>query len=88
MMNGATFTKLHDMRLSVMAEAYRRQLADPDISPLEFEERFGLLVDAEWSRRKSNRLSKLIRKADLQQSGAAIENIEYHDLKLLRFETV
>ena len=83
MMNGATFTKLHDMRLSVMAEAYRQQLSDPAIATLEFEERFGLLVDAEWSRRKSNRLNKLIRKADLQHSSAAIENIEYHaDRKL------
>ena len=83
MMNGATFTKLHDMRLSVMAEAYRQQLSDPAIGALEFEERFGLLVDAEWSRRKSNRLNKLIRKADLQHSSAAIENIEYHaDRKL------
>ncbi|MHC1760173.1 MAG: IS21-like element helper ATPase IstB [Negativicutes bacterium] len=83
MMNGATFNKLHDMRLSVMAEAYRQQLSDPAIATLEFEERFGLLVDAEWSRRKSNRLNKLIRKADLQHSSAAIENIEYHaDRKL------
>ena len=83
MMNGATLNKLHDMRLSAMAEAYRQQLSDPAIGALEFEERFGLLVDAEWSRRKSNRLNKLIRKADLQQSSAAIENIEYHaDRKL------
>ena len=83
MMNGATLNKLHDMRLSVMAEAYRQQLSDPAIATLEFEERFGLLVDAEWSRRKSNRLTKLIRKADLQHSSAAIENIEYHaDRKL------
>ena len=83
MMNGATLNKLHDMRLSVMAEAYRQQLSDPAIVTLEFEERFGLLVDAEWSRRKSNRLNKLIRKADLQHSSAAIENIEYHaDRKL------
>ena len=83
MMNGATLNKLHDMRLSVMAEAYRQQLSDPAIATLEFEERFGLLVDAEWSRRKSNRLNKLIRKADLQHSSAAIENIEYHaDRKL------
>ena len=66
-----------------MAEAYRQQLSDPAIGALEFEERFGLLVDAEWSRRKSNRLNKLIRKADLQHSSAAIENIEYHaDRKL------
>ena len=83
MMNGATLNKLHDMRLSVMAEAYRQQLSDPAIATLEFEERFGLLVDAEWSRRKSNRLTKLIRKADLQHSSAAIENIKYHaDRKL------
>ena len=83
MMNGATLNKLHDMRLSAMAEAYRQQLSDPAIGSLEFEERFGLLVDAEWSRRKSNRLNKLIRKADLQHSSAAIENIEYHaDRKL------
>ena len=83
MMNGATLNKLHDMRLSAMAEAYRQQLSDPAIATLEVEERFGLLVDAEWSRRKSNRLNKLIRKADLQHSSAAIENIEYHaDRKL------
>ena len=83
MMNGATLNKLHDMRLSAMAEAYRQQLSDPAIATLEFEERFGLLVDAEWSRRKSNRLNKLIRKADLQHSSAAIEYIEYHaDRKL------
>ena len=83
MMNGATLNKLHDMRLSAMAEAYRQQLSDPAIGALEFEERFGLLVDAEWSLRKSNRLNKLIRKADLQHSSAAIENIEYHaDRKL------
>ncbi len=60
MMNGATLNKLHDMRLSAMAEAYRQQLSDPAIGALEFEERFGLLVDAEWSRRKSNRLNKLM----------------------------
>ena len=83
MMNGITLNKLHDMHLSVMAEAYRQQLSDPAACSLEFEERFGLLVDAEWSRRKSNRLNKLIRKADLQHSSAAIENIEYHaDRKL------
>ena len=85
MMNGATLTNLQDMRLSVMAEAYRHQFSDSSMGALEFEERFGLLVDAEWSRRKSNRLSKLIRKAELQHSNAAIENIEYHaDRKLDR----
>jgi DNA replication protein DnaC len=41
------------------------------------------LVDAEYSRRKSNRLTKLIRNANLHFPGACVEDIEYHaDRKL------
>jgi DNA replication protein DnaC len=50
---------------------------------MAFEERFGLLVDAEWSARKSNRLKRLIKNANYSISGACIENIAYHtDRKL------
>jgi DNA replication protein DnaC len=83
MMNATTITKLNEMRLTSMAESYRQQLQDSSFNALSFEERFGLMVDAEWSRRKSNRLLRLIRKADLHFSNAAIEDIEYHaDRKL------
>ena len=83
MMNETTVTKLNEMRLSSMAESYRQQLQDSSFNELAFEERFGLMVDAEWSRRKNHRLSRLIRKADLNLINAAIENIEYHaDRKL------
>ena len=78
-----TVNKLHEMRLSVMAESFRSQLQDGAFADIPFEERFSLIVDSEWSRRKNNRLTKLIRAASFQQSGAAIENIEYHaDRKL------
>jgi len=41
------------------------------------------MVDAEWAGRRNNRLTNLIRKAGFLQSGACIENIEYHvDRKL------
>jgi len=83
MMNATTVTKLNEMRLSSMAESYHQQLHDSSFNGLAFEERFGLMVDAEWSRRKNYRLSRLIKKADLNVSNAAIENIEYHaDRKL------
>lgn len=83
MLNINTVTKLNEMRLASMAESYRQQLHDSTFNELTFEERFGLMVDAEWSRRKNNCLSRLIRKADLNVSNAAIENIEYHaDRKL------
>jgi DNA replication protein DnaC len=67
------------MKLSIMAQSFRQQLKGTDFAELSFEERFGLLVDAEWTSRKNNRLSRLIKNAGFAFSGACIENIEYHD---------
>ena len=83
MLDQVTVQKLNEMRLSIMAEAFRAQSQDPAFQSLSFEERFGLIVDAEWTRRKNNQLSRLIRKSGLEQSDACLENIEYHaDRKL------
>lgn len=83
MMNHSTLNKLHEMKLSAMADSYRNQLQDQTLQELTFEERFGLVVDAEWSRRKSNHLNRLIKNAGLSFSNAAVEDIEYHaDRKL------
>jgi DNA replication protein DnaC len=89
MVQEPTLRKLHEIRLSVMAESYENQLLDQNFQALSFEERFGLLVDTEWSRRKNNRLASLIRKADFQQSNACIEDVEYHaDRKLDRTQVL
>jgi len=83
MMDQNTVTKLHEMRLSIMADSYRNQTKDNSFHELSFEERFGLMVDAEWSKRKNNHLTKLIKNAGLHIGNAAIEDIEYHvDRKL------
>jgi DNA replication protein DnaC len=85
MMNEATMTKLHEMKLSAMAASYRQQMEDPAINKLSFDERFGLLVDTEWTTRKNNRLKRLIHRADFPISGACIEDVEYRtDRKLDR----
>jgi DNA replication protein DnaC len=83
MLNDTTAEKLHEMRLSVMAQSFREQTMDASYVGMAFEERFGLIVDAEWAARKSNRLSRLIRNAGYEITNACIENIEYHaDRKL------
>jgi len=83
MINATTVNKLNEMRLTIMADSFRHQLQDSTFASLSFEERFSLIVDIEWARRKNNRLAKLIRTADFQQSDASIENVEYHrDRKL------
>jgi hypothetical protein len=46
MLNQATLDKLHALRLTGMAEAYQKQLDEPEARGLNFEERFGMLVDS------------------------------------------
>ena len=45
MLTENTITKLQQMRLSAMANAFREQQLDPNMVSLSFEDRFGLLVD-------------------------------------------
>ncbi len=78
MLNDTTVNKLHEMKLSVMAQSFHEQAMNNNFAAMSFEERFGLLVDAEWTTRKNNRLARLIRNADFAFNDACIENIEYH----------
>jgi DNA replication protein DnaC len=83
MLHHNTISKLQEMRLGTMAASFQKQLETHATSELSFEDRFGLLVDAEWTARKNNRLSRLIRKADYVFPNACLEDIEYHaDRKL------
>jgi DNA replication protein DnaC len=77
MIDQMTINKLHEMHLHSMAEAFRDQIQDQLLAGLTFEERFGFLVDTEWSKRKNNRLTRLIQNASLSESSACLENIEY-----------
>ena len=47
-----------------------------------------MLVDAEWSARKSNRLTRLIRNAGYADPAACVENIEYHPERRLDREQI
>jgi len=77
MLDQMTLSKLHELRLRAMADAFQNQIRDQALTGLSFEERFGLIVDVEWARRKNNRLDKLIRNAGFSDTSACIENIEY-----------
>ena len=83
MLDNMTVSKLQEMKLRVMADKFQEQTFDNAAKELNFEERFGCLVDAEWASRKSNRLTRLIRGAGFEFPGACLENVEYHtDRKL------
>jgi DNA replication protein DnaC len=83
MVRQVTIDKLHDLRLSAMADAFENQCNEQTFDNLSFEDRFGMLVDKEWDKRKSSKLQKLIHTADFRYSNACIEGVEYHaDRKL------
>lgn len=65
MLTENTISKLREIRLGTMAEAFREQLTNPEISSLSFEDRFGLLVDAEWTTRKNNTLTRMSKRRSL-----------------------
>jgi len=77
MLTENTVSKLHEMKLSVMAQSFREQITSQECMGLSFEDRFSLIVDSEWASRKSNRLNRLIRSAEYAIPGASIEDIEY-----------
>ena len=77
MINQSTIDKLIEMRLTAMADAFRIQMDDNKMQDVPFEDRFGMLVDVEYTSRKNNRLKRLIRNAELEQADACIAGIDY-----------
>ena len=77
MSNESTINKLVEMHMTPMANAFRVQLSDPNIGRLSFEERFTLMVDAEYNSRKTNRLKRLIHNAGFDQPEAYIGDMNY-----------
>lgn len=78
MTNESTINKLIEMRLTAMADAFRIQKDDSSMKDVPFDDRFGMLVDVEYTSRKNNRLKRLIRKADFEQPDASVAAIDYH----------
>ena len=88
MLNESTIEKLSEMRLKAMAAAFREQINNPSLYVLSFEERFGIIVDEQWSSKRNNLLSRLNKKATFKFSQASIEDIEYHPDRKLNKEQI
>jgi DNA replication protein DnaC len=76
MLNHNTIEGLRVLRLPAMASGLLVQREQPDYSSLSFEERLGLLVDAELLQRQNRRLERVLKAAKLM-SGAASEDVDF-----------
>ena len=76
MLTEPTMEKLTSLRLGAMAEAWLAQCKDTEMATLGFDDRFGLIVDAEWLARRNKRLANLMREAKVRITGACLEDID------------
>ena len=77
MLTEPTIEKLHSLRLGAMAAAWTAQREDPKVHEIDFDSRFGMIVDAEHLSRDNKRLVRALREAKLRITNACIEDIDY-----------
>ena len=76
MLKEPTLERLQALRLLAMATAWDEQQRHPDIQSMTFDERFALLVEAEWVARETKRVGRALKEAKLRLSQACIEGVE------------
>jgi DNA replication protein DnaC len=76
MLNEPTLEKLTALNLATMAAAWLEQNKNPKMASLSFDERFGMLVDAQHLARDNRRLERLLKDAQLRLPNACVEDIE------------
>jgi DNA replication protein DnaC len=76
-LNEPTLERLKTLRLEGLLAAWAEQQKSAEIGALGFDERLGMLVDAEWTYRENKRVGRLLREAKLRLTEASTEAIDY-----------
>ena len=71
-----TLDKLYAMKIGAMADACRQQMQTAEAAALGFDERLGLLVDAEWTAREQRKLQRRLHAAKLRHP-ATLEAVDF-----------
>jgi len=83
MLINQTTNQLLEMRLSAMEAEFRRQYELPAMTSLSFDERFGLIVDAEWQSKHNAKIGRMLKAAKLRCPEACLEGIDFDEVRKL-----
>ena len=83
MLDASTIEKLSALQLDAMAAAWQEQQRRTDHEALTFDERFGMLVDAQWLARENRRLQRALKEARLRLTQASLEAIDHRPTRPL-----
>jgi DNA replication protein DnaC len=76
MLTTTTMDKLHALKLAALCEAWNEQQRNPHVAALSFDERLGLLVDAQYLAVHNKRIARAMREAKLRLSSASLSAID------------
>jgi DNA replication protein DnaC len=76
MLTQPTLDRMNAMKMFFMVDAFQRQLTSSQSGALSFEERLGLLIDAEWSGREQRKLDQRLKGARLRHA-ASLEDVDF-----------
>lgn len=77
MLTEQTIETMRTMRLHGMVEAFEEQQRTVQVNDLSFDERLGLLVDAEYNYRENRRITRYQKAAKFRYPNACIEDLSY-----------
>lgn len=83
-----TSLRLSELGLHGMANAYDRQLSQPQLQQEAFDVRLGLMLDAEHSSRETRKIERLVKAARMRESQATLEDVDYKASRALDRSTV
>lgn len=83
-----THQRLMELGLHGMANAYDRQLSQPQLQQEAFDVRLGLMLDAEHSSRETRKIERLVKAARMRESQATLEDVDFKASRALDRSTV
>ena len=83
-MNYQTNEQLSEMKLHAMRLEYQRQQELPAIMDLDFDERFAMIVNEQYSARQDAKIRRLIKAANLREPTAHLANIDYDPVRKIK----
>ncbi len=82
-MNHQSCEQLTQMNLSAMRREYQRQEELPAIIDLGFDERFSMIVQAQFDKRRDNRIRRALKEAVLREPSATLAELEFSEKRNL-----
>ena len=76
MLTQATIDKMHAMKMGALAETFERLRRSPQFAQMSFEERVGMMIDAEHDAREQRKLTRRLQSARLRHQ-ASLEDVDW-----------